>query len=373
MTKTTAELIKEIRTSNELTQKAFAKRFFITEKAISNYETGKRTPDFDFIIKLCNEFNLSLDFFLNRKEKESLPQDLIVSSKNGKFGIFDTRQSFYLTQHIYDGVMLSDCGNHIVYKGKKIYNEKGEHVSTNITYSAIVDNCGNVKEFSDLEFGFNGKFINGVCPAYNKKTKKVHLVNNKGEILSEGFTRIAPVGYDKNIFGLYYGLVYNDKKDKKGELKLKERKLIFKNGEEIKVKFNDINACFGDLYVKEFEDISVVREYIFKYGANILDLLPEKIFKVNDNYFKLLLSVSDNCFYNKDYAAQILYATKLLTAKAELYKPHKEFKGVRRKINFEKECVEPITSQFHLFGLNLLERNIIEKYILNLEDLLSKY
>ena len=37
-----ANKIKEIRKSHSLTQKQFAKKFFITEKTISNYENNRR-------------------------------------------------------------------------------------------------------------------------------------------------------------------------------------------------------------------------------------------------------------------------------------------------------------------------------------------
>ena len=43
-----SKALKDLRISNNLTQKEFAEKFYITEKAISNYENGKRIPSFDF-------------------------------------------------------------------------------------------------------------------------------------------------------------------------------------------------------------------------------------------------------------------------------------------------------------------------------------
>ena len=64
--KTISELLKEIRLSQKLTQKQFAKKFFITEKTISNYENGVRTPNLDFLNKVCDEFNITIDYFMEK-------------------------------------------------------------------------------------------------------------------------------------------------------------------------------------------------------------------------------------------------------------------------------------------------------------------
>lgn len=61
---TISKMLKEKRTENQLTQEQLAEKIFVTGKTISNWETGKTTPDIDSLIRLANLFNLSLDNLL---------------------------------------------------------------------------------------------------------------------------------------------------------------------------------------------------------------------------------------------------------------------------------------------------------------------
>lgn len=358
MTKTTAELIKEIRLNSNLTQRQFAKRFYITEKTVSNYETGKRTPDLDFIFRVCNEFNLSLDFFMNRQNKESKPNDLIVSEKGGKFAIFDRAQSIYLTQHCYDRIYLSACGHHIVLKGHKV-QEKGGESRFKLDYSAIMDNAGKVKEYSDLEFGFNGCFEWGVCPAYSKSSGKVHLVNGNGEILSEGFSRIQRVGLDNN-FGLYYGLEWKAE-NKKGEKVLSKRQLIYKTGKLVDLEFDDINAYVGDLRIEKLSNLDNAIENIKKYGANILSFIPDEIYKDGYNYILLLNAVNEHAKHEENYSEQLMFAVSLLSKKTEHFMEKKFGKLAKTEcMSFAQPAI------FDLDSINGIEAGFIRKQIENL-------
>lgn len=358
MTKTTAELIKDIRLNSKLTQKQFAKRFFITEKTVSNYETGARTPDLDFIFRVCNEFNLSLDYFMNKQRKESNPLDLIISSNVGKFAIFDKAQNIYLTHHIYDGILLSNCGNHIVYKTQQfIDNKKRESRNVKITYSAIVDNLGNVKEFADLEFGFNGSFVSGVSPAYSKASAKVYLVNNKGELLSRGFSRIQPVDVEAN-FGLYYGLAWEKKESE--DKRLSERKLIYKTGETVELNFDDINVPVLDLRIAKLKNLDIVVDAIKKFGANILQFVPDELFQNGENYPRILTAVHEHAL-NDCYASQLMYASNILLRKADLFIPVKE--KVFGKMVQENFMTQNFAFPFKFGQINSIEENLIKSQI----------
>lgn len=156
MRKGIADLIKDIRKTNKLTQKQFAKKFFITEKTVSNYENGLRTPDFAFLNKVCEEFNLTFDYFMENSQFESNPNDLVVAEKNGKCAIYNKSKSVYLTPHIYDKILLSPYGFYIVYNAKDLI-EEGRVFSKmgDVTYSAIIDNFGNVREVPNLIFAYN--------------------------------------------------------------------------------------------------------------------------------------------------------------------------------------------------------------------------
>lgn len=56
--------LKEKRAENQLTQEALSEKIFVSKKTISNWETGKTTPDIDSLIRLASLFDLSLDNLL---------------------------------------------------------------------------------------------------------------------------------------------------------------------------------------------------------------------------------------------------------------------------------------------------------------------
>ncbi len=171
MDKIIANRIKKLRVDNCLTQKELAKMFYLTEKTISNYETGIRTPDIHFLNNLCQKFNVTLDYFLEYERKPSNYKDLIVVEKNGKKALFDVVQSLYLSAHLYDKILISPCGYHIL---AIVKDEK-------IVKSLVVDNLGKGYEFADLTFGLDAFNKNGVASAiYNGKIVKA---NYKGEII----------------------------------------------------------------------------------------------------------------------------------------------------------------------------------------------
>lgn len=57
-------MLKEKRSEYELTQEQLSEKIFVSRKTISNWETGKTTPDIDSLIRLADLFNLSLDNLL---------------------------------------------------------------------------------------------------------------------------------------------------------------------------------------------------------------------------------------------------------------------------------------------------------------------
>jgi len=58
------KMLKEKRTENQLTQEQLSEKIFVSRKTISNWETGKTTPDIDSLIRLANLFDLSLNDLL---------------------------------------------------------------------------------------------------------------------------------------------------------------------------------------------------------------------------------------------------------------------------------------------------------------------
>ena len=61
------KLIKEIRTSQKLSQQKFAEKYGVTYQAVSKWENGKNMPDITILKQICNDNNISLDDFLEAK------------------------------------------------------------------------------------------------------------------------------------------------------------------------------------------------------------------------------------------------------------------------------------------------------------------
>ena len=65
-----ADRIKELRANCKLTQREFAKRAGISPTTLISYEKGGKTPSYDVLVKLANEFNVSLDWLCEIEHKE---------------------------------------------------------------------------------------------------------------------------------------------------------------------------------------------------------------------------------------------------------------------------------------------------------------
>lgn len=58
------ERIRQLRKMNNLTAKEFSTIFNISHSSVSLYESGKRTPSIDLIIKIAQYFDVSTDYLL---------------------------------------------------------------------------------------------------------------------------------------------------------------------------------------------------------------------------------------------------------------------------------------------------------------------
>lgn len=78
-----AKRLRDLREKNNLQQKELAKELDVLEATISMWETGKRVPYSDMLIKLANFFDVSVDYLLgndlisNEKEKELREQEAL--------------------------------------------------------------------------------------------------------------------------------------------------------------------------------------------------------------------------------------------------------------------------------------------------------
>ncbi len=74
--------LKELREDKDLYQKDIAKILGIKQQQYSEYEIGKRLIPIDYLAKLANYYNTSIDYLLCRTDKkEAYPKSLIEKNK----------------------------------------------------------------------------------------------------------------------------------------------------------------------------------------------------------------------------------------------------------------------------------------------------
>jgi transcriptional regulator with XRE-family HTH domain len=64
--------LKELRKSRNLTQDEMAKKIRIPRSTYSNYESGKREPDYHTLEQITDYFGVSVDYLLGR---DKVPQE----------------------------------------------------------------------------------------------------------------------------------------------------------------------------------------------------------------------------------------------------------------------------------------------------------
>ena len=66
-------VINDLRKKSGLSQKEFADLFNVHQTAVSQWETGKTTPDKETLIKIANYFGVSIDYLLGNTEQKEKP------------------------------------------------------------------------------------------------------------------------------------------------------------------------------------------------------------------------------------------------------------------------------------------------------------
>ena len=71
------EQLKKLRKSTKLSQEKFAERFGMSKDTIYNYEKGNTAIPHDLIKRLCQEFNVSADYFYFETDKPLVEDNTI--------------------------------------------------------------------------------------------------------------------------------------------------------------------------------------------------------------------------------------------------------------------------------------------------------
>ena len=74
--------ISDIRRKHDLTQEEFAEKFNVTRQTISNWENGKSYPDLETLVRMSEDFNISLDTML--KGDNRMVREITKEQKHGK-------------------------------------------------------------------------------------------------------------------------------------------------------------------------------------------------------------------------------------------------------------------------------------------------
>lgn len=74
--------IVKIRKDNNLTQEDFAEKYNVTRQTISSWENSKSYPDLETLVKISDDFDISLDLLL--KEDKKVIENITKSQKNSR-------------------------------------------------------------------------------------------------------------------------------------------------------------------------------------------------------------------------------------------------------------------------------------------------
>lgn len=69
------QIIKDLRTKNDMTQEQLASKLQITYQAVSKWEKGESYPDIQQIGSLCDLFNITMDDLLNETPKKTIKKN----------------------------------------------------------------------------------------------------------------------------------------------------------------------------------------------------------------------------------------------------------------------------------------------------------
>ena len=72
--------ILNIRKEHQLTQEEFGKLFHVTRQTVSNWENGKSYPELQILVRISDQFDVSLDTLLKEDQKmvRSIDQERVM-------------------------------------------------------------------------------------------------------------------------------------------------------------------------------------------------------------------------------------------------------------------------------------------------------
>lgn len=80
--------LKELRKMNKITQIELANKIEVTAGAVGLWETGKRLPDIETILKIAKVFNVTSDYLMGGE----FENQIIIIGKGGDFKSFSLKE-----------------------------------------------------------------------------------------------------------------------------------------------------------------------------------------------------------------------------------------------------------------------------------------
>lgn len=87
------KMLRTLRKNKGLSMKELGEIIGVAESTISQYETGKRQPDFETLLKFGEYFDVSVDYLLRGDTKYSRPHNVVPEKKHPLMEIYDKLNS----------------------------------------------------------------------------------------------------------------------------------------------------------------------------------------------------------------------------------------------------------------------------------------
>ncbi|NLC96875.1 MAG: helix-turn-helix transcriptional regulator [Erysipelotrichaceae bacterium] len=76
-----AERLRILRNENNLTMKQLGEKLDLTEQAISMYERGERTPNYEKLESIADYFNVDMDYLMGRSTIKNAYREGLIKSE----------------------------------------------------------------------------------------------------------------------------------------------------------------------------------------------------------------------------------------------------------------------------------------------------
>ena len=208
------KLIKDLRTSNNLTQAELADKLGVTYQAVSKWENGKNIPDIAILKEISNMFNIDISEIIEGTRKKKKKSKLLIISIISclllvcliVFMIIHFTNNHKKDDDFTFKVINTTCQDFKI-SGSLAYNKDKSYI-----YISNIEFCGEedivYSEIDCVLYEKNGNLVNKIseCNKGKNETLKEHL--SKVKLSSDNYKTICN---DKKQFYLEINAIYNDK------------------------------------------------------------------------------------------------------------------------------------------------------------------